>query len=340
MTIGKRILVALGLSVLGLCTLFIVAWFMPFPIEGNWDAGNGWGIRGFTRFENGKILGITESLPPPYWLGTYKKKGLGKYEIEFLFGFQTNTVVFYSTFLRINVNNRWCNVIPTQETDTSHEGSGVAYNRHALFTRNFSILDCWKILNAPENEWIEIPREFYRRVLGTADERLFAWGDRIFTREQTEAFLNELLKQPVPIYTASNEVPECVMDTLTQNGFDYQVHANQQWITDEWRSYWKNPDASPLWTNHNPKIIIRLPSDSGKEEDPKIYSWRGGGYTFEYLKDEIERHQKNRDTVKNDFYLYVKDGILPEDVRQMFDELGINYHVRDEKILYRGKQKK
>ena len=340
MKMWKKILIRFGYGVIGLCALGAVGWFMPFPIEGNW--GNGEWPYGFLRFENGKILAISEDLSPPCWIGTYKKTGWGKYEIKFLFGIQSNPVVFRSTILQINmyvnVDNRWIRITQTQEADLSLEGIS---DRRDTFTRNFSVLTCQKILNDPENEWVQRPREMYYRVSGTVEERSFALGSSVFVREQIENYLNTLLKNPVPIYTASNDVPACVIDILTQNGLDYQVHSNQQWVTDEWEweSRNNNPDASPLWTNSIPKIIIRLPTDNDKEEDPAIYYWDGES-TFEHLKHKIEQHRKHRDLTKNDFYLYVKDDILPEDVREMFGALGINYRVLDEKILYRGKKRK
>jgi len=312
----KKILIRFGYVVFGLCALVAAAWFMPFPIEGNWDDS----VRpcSFLRIENGKFLAISEDSSPPYWFGTYEKKGWGKYEITWLH-FEPVKSIVRTTFLRMRMY-------------------GNVDVESATFTRNLSVLTCRKILNAPENEWMERPYEIYRRVSGTAEERSFALGNSTFPKEEIEEYLNTLLKQPVQIYTASNEVPASIIEALAQNGFDYQVHTKQQWITDEWRSYWNNPDANPLWTNHTFNIIIRMPSDSDKTEDPAIYYWRGNGGTFEHLQRRIEEYRNHRDTVKNDFYLYVKDGILPEDVRQMFDALGINYHVRDEKTLYRGKR--
>jgi len=311
----KKVLVRFGCGVLGLCTLIVMIWVMPFPIEGNWEDN---GLRGILRFENGKILVISKHFPPPFWIGSYQKKGWGKYEAELWWNTSDKSkFVIQSTFFRMNTKNDWL----------------------IYFTRDLAVLDCQKILNAPENEWVTRPRVMGCRVLGTADERLFARGNSIFTQEQETTYLNELLKQPVPIYTASNDTPACVTNALTQNGFDYQIHPNQQWIMDEWESRRNNPDANPLWTNHTFKVIIKMSSDDDKEDDPEIYFFGGGGRPFEYLKRQIEYRRKDRETAKNEFYLYVKDGSLPEDVRQMFDQFDIEYTVLDERVLYRGKRK-
>jgi len=111
----KKILLKFGYAVLGLCALAATVWFAPCPIEGNW--GDMDRLRGFLRFENGKILIISDWMSPPAWIGTYHKKGLGKYEIKMVWRNQITNRFVRSTFLHINmVDDQWNRVTQAQET--------------------------------------------------------------------------------------------------------------------------------------------------------------------------------------------------------------------------------
>jgi len=331
----KKIAKRLGYGVLGLCALSAAAWFVPFPIEGNWLGGGGCGCEhhSFMRFEDGKILFMAGHFSPFEWCGTYQRTGWGKYAIN----------MFYDNE-RPHANTRSSSFIRSTFIRTK--------SNEKLFqnlTRDPFVLTCRKIVNDPENDWVVSHQGYSFRIMGTVEERLFTSGNKEIKRGQLSTNLSSrLYPPPLPIYTTSHEAPSCVIDIVVQNGFDYHVHSNQHWIETEWVDdpslpSWKRnrplntEDANPLWTNMAYQVIIRKPPDEDQEEDPKICFYSGEMKRLSDFKIMIENRRRIKETLKNHLYLYVKDGILPEDVRQMLEPFDLNYHVRDERILYRGK---
>ena len=348
----KVIIRVLGYGALGLFALFAAGWLIPFPIEGNWtsDWSLGWEANphNFTRYENGKILSMSEYRElPPYWVGTYRKRGLGQYEMEwFVVGFDGELPrSVRSTFLRVKGGNE------PDEEDSFGESSG---KRNQI--RDPHLITCRKIVNDPANDWVEkldiFSPNMSFRVAGTADERLFVLRGKNWTQQKMETWVNGWVHhKPLQIYTAGNEVPVHVIETVVQNGFDYHVHSNQQWVATEWvgddpslpewkrNSPLRSDEANPVWTNRAFQLIIRQLSDNDNPEDPDIYVWGRSAETFSTVKKNIETHRRLRESVTKHLPLYAEDGVLPEDVRQMFEPFGIDYHVLDEKILYRGKKR-
>jgi len=350
----KTILRFLGYGALGLCALFAVGWLIPFPIEGNWIKG--WisgcmcNMHDFVRYENGKILFMSEHGRSPYWVGTYRKKGLGQYEMEwFVEGTAKETPrSVRSTFLRLKGDNE-----PDEE-----DSFGVSFWARNQMRDPF-LFTCRKVVNDPANDWVQKLDQtgakgfnMNFRVAGAVGERLFVLRGKDWTQQEMETMVNgRVHHKPLQIYTASNEVPVHVIETVVQNGFDYHVHSNQQWVATEWVGddpslpRWKrnrllnSGEVNPVWTNKAFQLIIHQLSDNNTPEDPKIYIWGRNAETFSTIKKSIERHRHLRESVTMYLHLYVENGILPEDVRQMFEPFGIDYHVRDEKILYRGKKK-
>ena len=333
----KTVIKVLGYGVLGLCALLAAGWFIPFPIEGNWTGrtiGCMCDAHNFLRFEDGKILIMSDAHTPPEWVGAYRQKGRGYYEIEKygseLFREDSSYTDAYSRLLRV-------------KSDTNFLGRLI---------RDPFVLTCRRAINNPENEWIQNPHFPGYRITGTSDKRLFfVWGKDKKTREEIETALNSMLyRQTLQIYTSSNEVPASVIELLTRIGFDYQIHASQEWIAAEWindpsQPKWRqgppkyDPDVNPLWTNKIPRLIIRTPTEEDKEEDPEIYFGGGDAMNFEKVEKNFEFRWRLREFTKTNLYLYAENGILPEDVRQMFEPFGIEPRVLDEKILYRGKKR-
>jgi len=147
----KKILIRFGYGVIGLCALGAVGWFMPFPIEGNWVIPPSLRIPcvshtdcyRFIRFEDGKIMSISDQDFPPILFGTYQKKGWGKYETRSL---GTNTVspgVVHSTYLRLTHSERTTKEMP----EGTYSGG--------LF-RDFRVWTCRKAVNHPSNEWMRV----------------------------------------------------------------------------------------------------------------------------------------------------------------------------------------
>jgi len=331
--------IRVGYGVLGLCVLFAAGWFIPFPIEGNWQpplVSCACDSHKFMRFEDGKILNMSEHHLPCEWFGTYRRSGWGKYEIQW-FPDETNFPLFVrSTVLQA----KW--EFPQQDAPDDF------WERR--LTRDPFVLTCRRVVNDPANDWLDSPQWFSYRVTGTADERLFVRGETKQTKEEIEARLNNWLHpRPLQLYTASDEAPSCVIDILVQNGFGYDVHPRQQWIETEWVNdpslpRWKrdrppdSEDANPLWTNKAFQLIIRMPPGEEENEEPKV-SFRGGAMKkLSEFKHAIERSKRDLDKLKN-LYLYAEDGILPEDVRQMLEPFGLDYQVLDEQILFRGKRR-
>jgi len=147
--------IGLGLlgGILGIFVLYAVAWFMPFPIEGNWELPPPFYIPcsdishtncyTFLRYEDGKIMSMSNQDFQPLWFGTYQKIGWGKYETR---GLGTNTVdpgIVHSTFLRLIVSDRY---IPEE------------YRKYypGYFLRDSNIWICRDAVNHPSNEWMRV----------------------------------------------------------------------------------------------------------------------------------------------------------------------------------------
>ena len=88
-------------------------------------------------------------------------------------------------------------------------------------------------------------------------------------------------------------------------------------------------------------LIITPPSEENRNgDDFQIYVTDTGRWDFDYFKRMIiGKHRMDGDYWRKDLRLYVKDGSVPEDVRQLFEKFGIEYTVLDERVLYRGKSK-
>ena len=301
----------------------VIAWFFPFPIEGNWL--NPWlisctckherGCHGFLRFEDGKILWMSNTHFPPSWRGTYKRKGWGKYEIE-EFGSDAPPSVAYSSCLRMVTSGMWL-------------GSRV-------FRDPFSV--CREAVNHPSNEWMCVQDGASYHITGTPEERIFL-DHREISKEKMEAMLNYTFGQPLQIYTASNEISFSIIETLATNGIDYSVHANQEWIVSD------TLKTNPVWaaaTNQTEFCLIITPPP-GKIgygiTESSIYLMRERPYDFGGFVQTIKHHQWKRDYYKNRYRLFAENGILPEDVRQLFEQFDLEYTVLDENVLYRGKRK-
>ena len=154
-----------------------------------------------------------------------------------------------------------------------------------------------------------------------------------------EAMLSYAFSQPLQIHTASAEVPPPVIETLSANGIDYTVHANQEWIVSDMLR------TNPVWaaaTNQTEfcLVITPPPEKTGYGVTPNsIYLMRERPYDFGGFAQAVKHHRWKRDYYKNRYRLYVENGVMPEDVCQLFGQFGLEYTVFDEKILYRGKGK-
>jgi len=313
----------------GLFALLIGVWFLPFPIEGNWEYPPARiyecyiNYHAFLRFEKGKILEMSNAHFPPKWKGTYKRTGWGKYEIE---EFGISPYVVHTTLLFMN---------------SPEDPFGFSSDADAL--RDLSILTCREIVNNPSNDWMAFIVETWLHVTGTPEKRMFRDWHGEQTKEQLEARLDYLFKQPLQIYTATNDVPSFVIELLEELGVDYTIRANQEWIVSGPLS------ANPAWGAIKNKtlygLIITSPSggkrygDARDKNDYQIYFTNDGLMSFEHLGGIIDSHRRRGDDWKKNLRLYVKDGILPEDVRQLFAQFDLEYTVLDEKVLYRGKSK-
>ena len=164
---GKKITFGLLGGFFGICALLAGAWFLPFPIEGNWEMPLPLYVRcpdishtncyTFLRFEDGKIMSMSNQEFQPIWFGTYKKKGWGRYETK---GLSTNMVSFgvvRSTYLRLIASD----IYIQEEYKKYYPGY--------LF-RDFNIRVCREAVNHPSNEWMRVrgytvsdESELYRR---------------------------------------------------------------------------------------------------------------------------------------------------------------------------------
>jgi len=317
---------------LGLLGGILGAWFIPFPIEGNWEKKLRSSMRdfdldchNFIRFEDGKILEMSDKYFPPSWIGTYKRTGWGKYKIE---RFGVSPYVVHTTVL--------CMKSPRD-----------AFRFYLSTTRDTSILTCWKIVNHPSNDWMALVVETWLHVTGTPENRVFInsrYGEQSEqTKEQLEAKLDYLFKQPLQIYTVTNDAPSFVLELLEELGVDYTIHANQEWIASG--SLGANPAWGAIKNQTLYGLIITSPSggkrygDARDKNDSQIYFTNDGLLNFERLKGMIDSHRRRGDNWKKNLRLYVEDGVLPEDVKQLFEPFDLEYTVLDEKILYRGKRK-
>jgi len=316
-------MLVLIVGILGICALLAGAYYLPFPIEGNW-ALPPWtppcihddNCHNFLRFENGKIVYMSDTHFPPIWLGTYRRKGLGKYES----GDAASPIVYRSTCFRL----------------TSSADDGISC---PLFFRDSLLSVCQRAVNHPSNDWMSLRAETGLRVAGTPEERVFIVQNTTTTKEQVEAKLDYFLKQPLQIYTASNEVPSPVLEALDEHGVDYTVHANQEWVASD------TLRTNPVWSAVERRMLYGLiitppPERERWEKEDRIYLTNSGRWCFEGFRERIGSHHRYSDCWKKGVYLYVADGIVPEDVKRLFARFDLEYTVLDEKVLYRGKEGK
>jgi len=104
----KKAAVGLACVAASLGFLFAAGWHIPFPIEGNWLPPLMSCMcteHKFMRFEDGKIINMSGH-PPSTLLGTYAKKGWGRYELNWFISLSHNAPRFVrSTFLRVSFDN-------------------------------------------------------------------------------------------------------------------------------------------------------------------------------------------------------------------------------------------
>ena len=320
----KKIMFGLLGGIFGLCVLFVSAWLLPFPIEGNWEyrplmPGTD-DSHLFFRFEKGKIMLMSSDTGyQPFWLGTYQRKGWGKYEAddEYFPG------VLRSTFLLL--------------TRANDPHDGTSWGR--FFLRDFRIFTCRKIVNHPSTEWMSPVPKRSLRVTGIPGKRIFNTMGVELPMEDIEAQWDCLFKQQsLQIYTASNEVPFSVLETLEEQGVNYTIHTDQEWVASD------TLKTNPIWRAIGRKmmfglIIMPLSEDNRYGDDNRIYFTNTGDWGLKNFRQMIDRHRRDGEYWRKDLRLYVKDGVLPEDVRQMFDQFDLEYTVLDERVLYRGKSK-
>ena len=323
--------IGLGLlgGFLGICALLAGALFLPFPIEGNWEEPRwmpciyGDDCHDFLRFEKGKIVWMSDTHFPPILLGTYQRKGWGKYESDD----ENFPGVWLSTFFRL--------------TRLVNPNDGASWT--CFFFRDRRIWTCRKAVNHPSNEWMAFIVERWLHVTGTPEKRMFS-NRRLDeqTKEQLEAKLDYLLRQPLQIYTASNEVPSSVLEALDEHGIDCTVHVNQEWVASD------TLKTNPVWNAIERRTMYGLIitprseekryGDARYQDDYQIYLTNDGLWHFEGFRERIGSHRWRGDYWKKNLRLYVKDGVLPDDVKQLFAQFDLEYTVFDDRVLYRGKE--
>jgi len=336
----KKTALGLGCVALAIGILFAAGWHIPFPIEGNWQPALSYCMcfeHEFMRFEDGKIINMSGHAPSMLF-GTYRKTNKGRYELDWFFESDDFPRFVRSTFLRV----AWENELEIFE--------GYRIKR---FIRDPFIFTCRRILNDPKNDWLKSTRGMGFRVVGTTEDRVFIDPGRTNTLPwaKVETFLDRWLNhEPLQIYTTGNEAPASVIGLLVENGFDYNVHTNQQWIDTEWvddpslpwysRNQPMDPEiANPAWTNKDFQLVVRIiPSGYSATREPVIGYFAGRQKTFTELKENVEWRARRRGGIQTNLWFYAAGGVLPGDVREMLEPLGIEYRVEDEKLLYRGKR--
>ncbi|MCL1922181.1 MAG: hypothetical protein FWG50_14100, partial [Kiritimatiellaeota bacterium] len=208
--------------------------------------------------------------------------------------------------------------------------------------RDFNIRACRKAVNHPSNEWMSPASRTRLRITGTPEKRKFITHGVGQTKEDIEKWFDRVFTPPLTIYTASNEVPSSIIETLVENGMTYTVHTNQEWITSEMRK------ANPGWSTQTKRAfmfdfsLIIAPSQEEKYgiTGNIFYLMHEGPLGIHDVEEKIKAKRWNRDCwEKDDIHLYAEGGVLPEDVRQLFGPFGLEYTVFDDKVLYRGKGK-
>ena len=198
----KKVARRLGCAVVAIGILFAAGWHIPFPIEGNWAPaviGCGCTEHKFMRFEDGKILNMSGH-PPSTLLGTYRKTGLGRYELDWFAMPHDFPRSVRSTFLRVSWENH-CEELDKYDIKR--------------FIRDPFIFACRDILNKPENDWLDDIRGTGHRVAGSVEDRVFInLRGKTYGWTEIEKVLGCWLNhEPMRIYTASNEAPASVIGT-------------------------------------------------------------------------------------------------------------------------------
>jgi hypothetical protein len=198
--------------ILALFALFALIAFFPAPIEGNWlsaivvcmcDSHN------FVRFEDGKVLWVSEAHAPPTWIGNYEKIGWGTYTMDGLFEGSPMTV--YSGTLTLRP--------------------------FSFFTpglRDCAFAKCNRILNDPAQEWISDMVNWNIVVRNSGDEVKYFFADREIPATKIETFLTTIQhnffsgNSPLLVYTEHETIPPELQQVLTNLGTAYETRPIEQ----------------------------------------------------------------------------------------------------------------
>lgn len=207
MKISKKFKISLG--VVGL--LFACLFMIPMPIEGNWSTTAIECLcssHNFLRFEDGKVLYIGGSHPPPEWIGTYEKIHWGKYKV--LLPLSSNEVfVVHPKLFHLQS--------PGLLADT---------------WRDFFFWRTSKILSDPSQKWVNDLTTWNVAVHGVGQENIYYFGTKEVTAETFPRLMENLVKsellksKKMVFYVGQDGLPDTFLEVLSQRNIVYEERSN------------------------------------------------------------------------------------------------------------------
>ena len=199
----------LSLAVVG--ATFLCLFFLPASLEGNWQTtaiSCMCDSHHFLRFEDGKVLSMSEHHPPPDWIGTYKRTGWGEYKVDMFLN--TGSAVVRPKLLYLGSPD--------------------------LFERTYRDFHFWKtsrVLRDPDQEWMWDLGTWNIVIRDAGGKASYYFGGKQIDISKVEQILTRLNRDvltngtPFVVYTGPEGIPAALRDILSRLDVENEERSNQ-----------------------------------------------------------------------------------------------------------------
>ena len=203
----KKLVVTL--AVVGIA--FVGLLILPTPLEGNWrtttivcmcDSHN------FLRFEDGKVLYMSEHHPPPDWIGTYERIGWGKYKVDLYLGAGSGVVRPRLLYLDLSgfLKTTW---------------------------RDLAFWKTSRVLNDPSQAWVKDLGTWNIAVRNIHGQTHYYFGGTEIDLDKAAQILTRLKQEVLTnntsfvVYSGPEGTPTALLDILTELDVEHEERPNK-----------------------------------------------------------------------------------------------------------------
>jgi hypothetical protein len=199
-----------GLVLVAIGAALICLFILPVPLEGNWQTttiGCMCDSHHFLRFEDGKVLSMSEHHPPPDWIGTYERIGWGKYKVDMFLG--AGSAVVRPKFMFLDLSG--------------------------LFKTTWRDFAYWKtsrVLHDPAQEWVQDCGTWNIVVRNDDGQAHYYFGRREVDLDKAEQILTRLNREVLTtntsfvVYADSEGIPMALRDILAKLDVKHEERPN------------------------------------------------------------------------------------------------------------------